>query len=144
MKASDSIKDFIKSKENLRLKAYYDNKNVITIGYGHTGGIKITDTCTKEQAEAFFDSDCAKFEAQLDKILRGVTLSQNQYDAVFSLFYNIGIARFKESTLLKRIRSNPSDPDIRNQFNRWVYCNGQILGGLVTRREQEANLYFKE
>jgi lysozyme len=126
------------------LKAYYDSKNVITIGYGHTGGIKITDTCTKEQAEAFFNSDCAKFEAQLNGCVSDITLTQNQYDALFSLLYNIGIARFRPSTLLRRVKSNPNDPDIRNQFNRWVYCNGQILGGLVTRREQEANLYFKE
>jgi lysozyme len=70
-------------------------------------------------------------------------LNQNQFDAVSSLVYNIGIGAFENSTLLKKIRYNPNDPDIRTQFGRWIYNDGKILDDLVKRRKEEADLYFK-
>ena len=66
-----------------------------------------------------------------------------QFDALTSFTYNEGSGAFGGSTLLKKLKVNPNDPTIRDEFMRWVYGGGEILPGLVTRREAEADLYFK-
>lgn len=149
MTASDNAIDFIKKQEGLVLHAYKDPGSKdglpITIGYGSTmykdgSKIKLGDTITKEEAE-----DLLRWEVgDKTSVLRGMNLklNQNQFDAVTSLVYNIGIGNFNSSTLLKRIRYNPNDPDIRNQFGRWIYNDGKILDTLVKRRKAEADLYF--
>lgn len=150
MTASENGIKIIKKFEGLMLHAYKDpgSKNglPITIGYGSTmykdgSRIKLGDTITIEEA-----TDLLRWEVEnKTSVLRGMNLklNQNQFDAVTSLIYNIGIGAFNSSTLLKRIRHNPNDPDIRNQFGRWIYNDGQILNDLVRRRKLEADLYFK-
>jgi len=44
--------------------------------------------------------------------------------------------------LLRKIKSNPNDPTIRKEFERWIYAGGKVLNGLVRRRKEEAELYF--
>jgi len=70
-------------------------------------------------------------------------VNQNQFDAVLSFVYNLGITNFKKSTLLKRINNNPNDHDIPYQFSRWNKAGGKVLLGLTRRRKEEAELYFK-
>ncbi len=72
----------------------------------------------------------------------GVTLRQQQFDALVSFTYNVGTGAFSTSTLLKKVRVNPDDPTIRDEFMRWVYVNGEVSQGLVNRREAEADFYF--
>jgi lysozyme len=150
MTASENGIQIIKDFEGLVLHAYKDPGSKdglpITIGYGSTmykdgSKIKLGDTITEEQAE-----DLLRWEVgNKTSVLRGMNLklNQNQFDAVSSLVYNIGIGAFENSTLLKKIRYNPNDPDIRNQFGRWIYNDGKILDDLVRRRKEEADLYFK-
>jgi lysozyme len=69
-------------------------------------------------------------------------ITQNQYDALVSFAYNVGLTNFKNSTLLKRINANPKDPDITNQFMKWIRAGGRVIRGLITRRRVEAQLYF--
>lgn len=149
MTASENGIRIIKQFEGLVLHAYKDpgSKNglPITIGYGSTmykngKKIQLGDTITKEEA-----IDLLHWEVEnKTSVLRGMNLklNQNQFDAVTSLIYNIGIGAFMTSTLLKRIRYNPNDPDIRNQFGRWIYNDGKVLDDLVRRRKLEADLYF--
>src|SRR5690606_30423679 len=72
------------------------------------------------------------------------TINQNQFDALVSFSYNIGLGSLKSSTLLKRVNNNPQDADICNQFSRWNKAGGKVLLGLTRRRKEEAELYFKE
>jgi lysozyme len=71
-----------------------------------------------------------------------VRLNQNQADALISLVYNIGFQAFLDSTLLKRINASAPRSEIVSQWTRWVHAGGQVLPGLVRRREAEAQLYF--
>jgi lysozyme len=149
MTASENGIKIIKQFEGLRLNAYKDPGSKtglpITIGYGSTmyksgAKIQLGDTITKEQA-----LELLLWEIETKtSVLRGMNLklNQNQFDAVTSLVYNIGMGNFNTSTLLKRIRYNPNDPDIRNQFGRWIYNDGKIMDALVKRRKLEADLYF--
>lgn len=150
MTTSENGISIIKKFEGLVLHAYKDpgSKNglPITIGYGSTmykdgTKIKLGDTITQEQA-----IDLLHWEVNnKTSVLRGMNLqlNQNQFDAITSFIYNVGIGNFMSSTLLKRIRKDPNDPDIREQFMRWVYNDGKIMEALVNRRKLEADLYFK-
>lgn len=141
MKTSQNGKEIIKQNEDLRLEAYLDPARIPTIGWGHTAGVKMGDKITMSQAERFLTEDLAIAESEIRR--QKLAVNQNQFDALASLIFNIGVGQFRTSTLLKKVKANPCDPDIRNQFNRWIYSNGKVLPGLVKRRKQEADLYFK-
>jgi lysozyme len=70
-----------------------------------------------------------------------VELTQNQYDALCSLIYNIGREAFKNSTLLKLLNVGKSPKDIGPQFDRWNKGGGRVLAGLVKRRAVERDLF---
>ena len=81
-------------------------------------------------------------------------LTQNQFDSLCSFLIAIGIENFTTSTLLKKLRINPNDPDIRTEFRKWKYHREKAPEGeerkhvvseeFVKRREEESELYFKE
>jgi lysozyme len=59
-----------------------------------------------------------------------------------SFAYNVGVANFKKSTLLKLVNANPNDPNIKNEFMKWKKANSVVLNGLIKRRNEESNYYF--
>lgn len=94
-----------------------------------------------DQAEFFFQHDLNRFQSTVNHAVT-VALSQNQFDALVSLTYNIGQTAFKNSTLLKKL--NTSDyVGAADQFHVWNKGGGKILKGLVRRREVERNLFLK-
>ena len=140
MKISAKGLSIIKEAEGLRLNAYKCQAGVLTIGYGHTKGVKEGDTCTKEQAEQYLIEDIADAESTVN--WQGLNINQNQFDALVSFVYNLGAAAFKKSTLLKKIKENPKDPTIAAEFAKYKFAGGVVSNGLVTRRSDESNLYF--
>ena len=135
--------DLIKQFEGLKLKAYSDSVNVPTIGYGTTvypSGIKVKigDTCTLQEAETYLRTDVNRRAAAVGEI--GV--NQNQFDAILSFCYNLGLGAWNKSTLRKKVLANPNDPAIEAEFNKWNKAAGKVLNGLVKRRQAEADLYF--
>ena len=138
--------NLICSFEGLRLNAYDDGVGVWTIRYGTTiypNGIKVKrgDTCTTEQAKVYMAHDLKKFESAVNTAVV-VPINQNQFDALVSLAYNIGIKAFKNSTLLKKLNVG----DIRGaaaQFDVWNKAGGKVMQGLVNRRAVERKLFEK-
>ena len=130
----------IKEFEGLRLKAYKCPGGVWTIGYGHTAGVKPGIVITKTQAEEYLKADLIAFERYLNGL--GLALNQNQFDALVSFIYNVGTGNFSNSTLLRKVRANPQDNSIMDEFLRWVYSKGRVLPGLQRRRLAEMKLYF--
>ena len=130
----------IKEFEGLRLKAYKCPGGVWTIGYGHTAGVKPGMVITKAQAEEYLKADLIAFERYLNGL--GLALNQNQFDALISFIYNVGTGNFSNSTLLRKVRANPQDNSIMDEFLRWVYSKGRVLPGLQRRRLAEMKLYF--
>lgn len=144
MKASEEIKELIKGWEGLRLTAYRCPAGVLTIGYGHTGpdvipGLRIS----RERAAELFEADLARFEAELNRwmTIDGASLGQAQYDAVLSFAYNVGTSALRRSTLWKKACKNADDPSIPAEFRKWTRAGGNVLPGLVKRREREAAIY---
>ena len=137
----------IKAFEGLELEAYPDpgtGGKPWTIGWGatedHDGKpFKKGDRITEAEAHALFDKDTDRFEAAVDKLTGGIA-TDNQFAAMVSLAFNIGVGNFKESTLLRK--HNEGDyAGAAEQFERWKYANGRVLKGLVRRRREEAALY---
>lgn len=141
MRTSKNGIDLIKAHEGLRLNAYLCPAGVPTIGYGHTKNVKLGDKITSEQAEKFLIEDLRTAENEVNKL--NLNINQNQFDALVSFIFNVGVGNFRKSTLLKRMKINVNDPDIEVQFNKWIYGGGKILPGLVKRRKDEAELYFR-
>ena len=140
MKTSPKGIALIKEFEGLRLKAYLCPGGVWTIGYGHTAGVKPGMLITKAQAEEYLKADLIAFERYLNGL--GLALNQNQFNALVSFIYNVGTGNFSSSTLLRKVRANPQDNSIMDEFLRWVYSKGRVLPGLQHRRLAEMKLYF--
>ena len=136
----------IKKFEGLRLEAYQCPAGVYTIGYGSTRFPDGSCVCmydklyTKAEAVELLKYTVLAYERCINDALPN--LNQNQFDALVSFAYNIGIGAFLASTLLKLAKVNAQDPGIRNEFMRWNIAGGRVLAGLQTRRSEEARLYF--
>ena len=145
-KISEKALEFIAEHEGLRLKAYLCPASVFTIGFGTTrypngSKVKIGDEITKDDAFKLLKFDVGKFELAVDAMTTD-KVNQNQFDALVSFAYNLGSDALKKSTLLKVVNTNSNDPRIKKEFQKWVYADGKKLGGLIKRRQDEANLYF--
>ena len=147
MKASQKCVDLIKQFEGYKDKAYLCPAGVATIGYGSTmwndgRRVQMGDKITKEGAELLLH-----WELNNKAIaLYGLNVNQNQADAILSFVFNLGIGAFQKSTLIKKIRLNPNDPTIRDEFMKWnkARVGGKLieLKGLTRRRTAESNLYY--
>ena len=136
----------IKKHEGLRLSSYLCPAGVPTIGYGNTrypDGRKVIlgeKLSSEKEATQLLLASLQSFEAAVNRHLPN--LNQCQFDALVSFTYNVGTGAFIKSTLLKKAKVNPADPSILDEFQKWVRGGGRVLPGLVTRRREEANLYF--
>jgi lysozyme len=165
MSPTKEILEFIRQHEGLSLMAYLDEKKngVWTIGYGtiqYPDGVSVMrgDIITKWQAEHYMEYEADNKSKRINRLIDGIDLTQNQYDAILSLTYNIGFTAFKISTLLRKMKVNPWDENIYKytmgedsipvadscQFTRWCRDNGEIKEGLLIRRGHECDLYSKK
>lgn len=136
----------IKKFEGLSLNKYKDSGGVDTICYGTTDAvidlsdIKSLDFTTCENL-------LSNKVHQLDSFLKSnwfyyKKLNNNQKSALISLSYNIGEYGFINSTLKMMIEKKYPQSEIKSQFIKWSYDNGQLINGLYKRRWEEANLFF--
>lgn len=133
--------DLIKSFEGLELKAYKDVVGVLTIGYGHTGsGFDANSTITEAEAEEILKKDLQLFENGVNSAVT-VNLNDNQFSALVSFSYNLGLGNLGKSTLLKLVNEGKFQ-EASEEFGKWTRAGGNILPGLVRRREAEKNLFL--
>lgn len=133
--------NLIKKWEKLRLVAYLPTPDdVWTIGWGHTLGVKKGDKITKDQAQEFFIQDKQWAEDAVNQRVK-VPLTQEQFDALVSLVFNIGADSFRRSTLLKKLNRKDYQ-GAADQFNVWVKQKGKTLTGLVRRRAEERSYFL--
>jgi lysozyme len=133
--------ELIKRNEGCELTAYQDSVGVWTIGYGHTGpdvsaGLRIT----QDQAEALLRQDLEKFQDGVDDLL-GADTSDNQFGAMVSLAFNIGLGHFKTSSVLREHNAGHTQT-AADAFLLWNKAGGKELKGLTRRRAEERGLYL--
>ncbi|MDN3688693.1 lysozyme [Cyclobacterium jeungdonense] len=148
MRTTSTGINLIKHSEGLRLEAYICPAGIPTIGYGSTSypdgkPVKMGDSITESQASQLLQDTVASFEKGVRRLVTR-DLTPNQFSALVSFAFNLGLGALERSTLLRKVNTNPSDPFIREEFHRWVHAGGKVLPGLVTRRKAEADLYFTE
>ena len=144
MEINEKGLNLIKSFEGLKLEAYLCPAGVWTIGYGHTKGVKKGMKITKERADELLMEDLQEFQNGVEELIwkLSIELTDNQFSALVSFAFNLGLGNLKNSTLLKKVSQNPNDETIRNEFMKWIYAGGKPLKGLKRRRKHEADLYF--
>lgn len=162
MKISDKGLTFLKNNETIggvpNLLPYQCSAGKWTIGFGCTyypNGKPVTEhdipLTSADEAEILLYRILIAFEEAINKAVV-TNINQNQYDALVSFVFNIGIPSFKASTLLKRINVDRNDERIKYEFSRWnkeqkgFTKNGKPIfkenAGLTARRKRESDLYF--
>jgi lysozyme len=140
--------DLIKKYEGFEKTSYKCPAGIWTIGYGSTmwnDGKKVEagQKITSEGAEVLLRWELKNKSSALINL----TLNQNQFDALLSFIYNLGVGAFKKSTLYKKVKVNANDETIRFEFMKWnkARVNGKLveLKGLTNRRQSEINLYYE-
>jgi lysozyme len=134
--------NLIKSFEGCKLTSYkaLPTETYLTIGWGHNGSdVREGQTITQAEADSLFLND---IQVYIDGVASCVKIPLNQYqvDALISLCYNIGVQAFQTSTLVQLLNSG----DIQgasNEFLKWVHSGGEVIQGLVNRREAEQKLF---
>lgn len=130
----------IKNWEKLRLQSYQDVRGIWTLGYGETGPhIGPGLTVTPAEAEGWLSNRTTSLSDMISGLVK-VPLKQNQFDALVSLVYNIGITAFSHSTMLKLINQNQLDKAAL-EFIKWDHVNGTEVEGLRARRLAERSLF---
>ncbi|MBV5282152.1 MAG: lysozyme [Paludibacter sp.] len=156
MKASQNLINRLKRYEGFIPKPYLCPAGVPTIGFGSTrypNGVRVSlrdKPISLDKAIEMLLYDVAQFEKDVTFLTKSIKLNQNQFDALVDFAYNLGsdidIDNIPEglgdSYLLKKILKNPNDKTIRDEFMKWVHSKGKVVSGLVTRRKEDADLFF--
>ena len=129
----------IKKFEGCELEAYKCPAGVWTIGYGHTKDVKEGDKINKDEANYLLQEEMIEFESYIDDMVE-VELNQSQYDALCAWVYNLGPSNLGSSELLKVLNEGKYE-EVPQQIKRWNKANGEVLTGLIRRREAEALLF---
>jgi lysozyme len=147
----------IKSFEGDATQPYLDPVGIWTIGWGHaikwqgqylrgSGVLQQVKALypygiTVDQAENLLSGDLMETGAGVLAIV-SVTLTDNQYGALTSFAFNLGVSKLHSSTLLKDVNAKNFSA-AANEFPRWCYANGKPFPGLLNRRNAERELFLR-
>jgi len=134
MKTSEQGKKLILLREGYRNFAYKDTKGIWTIGVGHTAGVKQGDRASDTQIWNWLTEDLKICEDCINKNVK-VPLTQNQFDALVSFIFNVGVGAFTRSTMLKVLNLG-NYVEAGNQFDRW-----HIPIEITSRRNSERDQF---
>ncbi|MEA1062359.1 lysozyme [Erwinia sp. HR93] len=144
MVISDRGISLIKMFEGCRLDAYQDYGGIWTIGYGWTQSVDGVPVgrgmrIDRDKAEELLRGGLVNYEREVTRLVT-VSINQNQFDALTSFSYNVGIDAFRKSTLLEKL--NAGDYwGAAEQFLNWNKVKGVPLPGLTRRRKAESELF---
>ncbi len=149
MKLDAKGEKFLHDREAYRSKPYLDSGGVPTIAFGNTtyaDGRRVTmmdRPVTEAEALALFKTVIVRYEKAVNNAIK-VPMTQNEFNAMVALCYNIGTGAFAKSTLVKLMNSNSPKADVAAQFLRWNKDNGKVVKGLTNRRALEAALFMEQ
>ena len=144
MKISEAGLSLIKSFEGCVLTAYLDAVGIWTVGYGHTGpSVHRGLTITQKLAEDILAQDVRRFELGVLNNVK-VNLNQNEFDALVSFLFNVGVNALKNSTLLRLLNDGADRSIVAAEFLRWNKGGDKVLEGLTRRRQAEKALFLQK
>ncbi|HTG15306.1 MAG TPA: lysozyme [Blastocatellia bacterium] len=154
MQMSENGLELLKQWEGFKLNVYNDSAGLPTIGVGHlitqpernSGNIVINGVAVKyaggltdQQVVDLLSQDVQPAEQSVNNGVK-VPLNQNQFDALVSFTFNVGGGAFAGSTLLK-VLNQKQYTEVPNQLLRWTKSGGNVVQGLVNRRQNEIKLW---
>jgi len=139
MKISEDGLELIKKFEGCETSAYQDSVGVWTIGFGHTKDVEEGQTCSIEDAESMLADEMDEYEGYINNMVK-VDLQQHEFDSLVAWVYNLGPTNLGESTMLKVLNGGQFDR-VPDEMNRWTRAGGEILEGLVRRRQAESLMF---
>ncbi|CAK1255033.1 glycoside hydrolase family protein [Fructobacillus cardui] len=150
MNISQNGLNLIETFEGYRELAYYDTAGVLTIGYGHTNNTASAsqypvyegETMTRDLANKILLTDVSNYVTDVNNAVT-VQINQNQFDALVSFTYNLGVGTLYSSDLLTYVNEGNFGAAAQ-QFLLYVHSNGRVLPGLVNRRTQERALFLSD
>lgn len=147
MKASNNAYDLIRTFEGFSPTIYVCPAGKETIGIGHcltseemTSG-RYDHPISIDQANIILGQDLGTAELGINRLVT-TPINQNQFDALCSFAFNLGVHALAGSTLLGLINQGRFS-EAGNEFIKWDHCNGKELDGLKRRRIAEAELFNK-
>ena len=145
MTISNNFIKFLEKFEGKHPEAYKDSNGVWTAGFGHQSKgpypVKPGVVYSDEQIMEWFRYDAKEHSDIVNRLFRGVALSQNMFDALVSLNYNSGVI---QNPIRDLVRENPNDfSRICSAWQTYHICLGSPYEkGLRRRRKAEAALYM--
>ncbi len=119
------------AREGKRNEVYLDTQGVPTVGYGHTGpDVRMGEIWTNERIEEAFAQDLQRFEQALNENITA-PIEQNQYDALCSWVYNVGVRWARSATLIQRVNEG-NRGGAAQEFDKW-----HIPPEITSRRNAE-------
>ena len=145
MKTNAAGIELICRNEGCGLAAYKCPAGIWTIGFGHTGpDVKPGRVITREEAEHLLaDRLEREFEPAVLNAIGDAPTTENQFAAMVSLAYNIGVGGFRRSTVARKHCEGDYEAAAK-AFSMWVKAGDRTLAGLVRRRKEEADLYLTD
>jgi lysozyme len=131
----------IKKFEDVKLKSYWD-VNSFAIGFGEHDRqwIRKNTRISLNKAENLLDN---RLDVLSDSLAANLKIcTQNQFDALISIIYNIGWNGFKKSQTFKILQKGQTYK-LRTTFFDHIYCKGKKNQNLINRRTKELELFFK-
>ena len=142
MKTSPRGIDLVKAFEGFRSRAYIPVPgDVPTIGYGFTRGVQMGDVMSEAEAETRLAEELAEYERGVMRATGG-DVTQNQFDALVSFSFNVGVAGMARSTTIRAHKAGDYQAAAR-AFGLWNKSGGRVYPGLTRRRAAEAALYLE-
>lgn len=137
MNISEKGLNLIKSFEGCHLSAYRCPAGVLTIGYGHTAGVYEGMVITQAQADQFLFEDVQRFVNAVNQYQARFNFNQNEFDALVSFTYNCGAG-----SLANVMACCNTKQEIAEECKLYNKGGGQVLPGLVRRRNEEYQLFM--
>lgn len=146
MEPSDDIIEFIGKQEGFRANAYQPIPgDKWTIGYGFTRmdgqPVQKGDTIDKDNALIYLGTVVDNVASLINAKPVPDSVNQNEFDAVVSLVYNIGIGHFTNSNTGVMFYKGE---DIADKFEEWAMSQGKVIPGLLARRQKEKEIYVND
>lgn len=146
MNLSDNGLQFIKNFEGFRANPYLDSAGIATIGYGtilYPDGSTVTmkdPSISEEQAQQYLSFEIAHKTSSMNAMIT-IDINQNQFDALASFCYNLGVGALHGSTLLRLVNEG-NFSDASSEFPKWDHAGGVMVPGLLKRRLAEQTLFW--
>ncbi|MDO4896309.1 MAG: lysozyme [Moraxella sp.] len=152
MSLSDKGFNLIAQFEGFRSAPYLDAVKVPTIGYGNTyyldgRKVKMTDKpISRDEAKklkmAVINKDFAPVVNRLlETQIKAGQITQNMFDALISLAYNIGVGGLSKSSVIRHLK-NGDKQKAGDAFLLWNKAGGKVLNGLTRRRKEERAVFL--